>query len=201
MPEENEVENLHLTTRRGFIILCSLAVTSLYALWAAYGAVPTSLGLAKQPMQVGVQGTGQGPALDTHMPHEEFRRLTQAFVDANKLPDGSVRPALKIRDKGESFGVYIGDPVDVYIMARQYSYFPAVLRLERDVPYRFRIMSMDTDHGASIQFQGAAHMIRAPVEHVVEKLLVFKETGEYPVYCTVYCGLGHDLMKGRIFVD
>jgi heme/copper-type cytochrome/quinol oxidase subunit 2 len=191
----------HPTTRRGFIVLCGFAVVSLYGLWASYGAVPTRLGTTKQSMQARAPGMESGQNMDSHIPVEEFRRLAQAFVDANMLPDGSVKPVIADRAGASSVGAYISEPVEVYVMARQYSYWPAVLRLRRNTPYRFRIMAMDTDHGASIQFKGAAYMIRARAEHVVEKVLVFREPGEYPIYCTVYCGVGHDLMKGKIIVE
>ncbi len=200
MPDQLEPVPTHLTTRRGFIVLCGFAVVSLYGLWAAYGAAPSGLGRDDAAMS-SPPTAGAPQPLDTHMPPEEFRRLAQEFVDANIQADGSVKPSLDTSAATALAGAYIGEPVDVYIQARQYSYWPAVLRLERDVPYRFRIMAMDTDHGASIQFQGAAYMIRAPAEHVVEKVLVFREAGEYPVFCTVYCGIGHDLMKAKIVVE
>lgn len=197
MRDNIDIKKPHPTTRRGFIVVCGFAVVSLYGLWASYGVVPISLGSAKQAMQTPTAGMGSAQNMDSHIPAEKFRRLTQAFVDANLLPDGSVKPTVTDRTSA----AYISEPVEVYVMARQYSYWPAVLRLRTSIPYRFRIMAMDTDHGASIQFKGAAYMIRARAGHAVEKVLVFKEPGEYPIYCTVYCGVGHDLMKGKIIVE
>ena len=197
MRDNIETKKPHPTTRRGFIVLCGFAVVSLYGLWASYGVVPTSLGTASRAVQARTTEMTPAQNMNSHIPVEEFRRLAQAFVDANLLPDGSVEPTVADR----ASGAYISEPVEVYLMARQYSYWPAVLRLRRNIPYRFRIMAMDTDHGASIQFKGAAYMIRAPAEHAVEKVLMFKESGEYPIYCTVYCGVGHDLMKGKIIVE
>ncbi len=191
----------HLTTRLGFITFCGFGVVALYGLWAIYGAVPTSLRAQKPLMPGGAMEMGVRDAMDSHMPVEEFQRLVKEFVDTHMLADGSVSPALPERAATNILGAYIGEPVDVFMTARQYNYWPSVLRLERNVPYRFRIMAVDTDHGASIQFKGAAYMIRAPVDHMVEKVLLFKEPGEYPIYCTVYCGLGHDLMKGKIVVE
>ncbi len=197
MHDNSEIKRPHPTTRRSFIVLCGFAVVSLYGLWASYGAVPTSLGSAKRATQTPATGMGSAQDMGSHMPVEEFRRRARAFVDANSLPDGSVKPTIS----GRAGAAYISEPVAVYLMARQYSYWPAVLRLGTNIPYRFRIMAMDTDHGASIKFKGAAHMIRVRAGHAVEKVLVFKEPGEYPIYCTVYCGVGHDLMKGRIIVE
>lgn len=197
MTDDLETKTPHPTARRGFIVLCGFAVVSLYGLWAGYGAVPTSLGTAKQPVAATATETEPVANMDAHVAADEFRRLAEAFIEANRLPDGSVRPA--VTDRTDT--AYIAEPVEVYLMARQYGYWPSVLRLGRNVPYRFRIMAMDTDHGASIQFRGASYMIRARADHAIEKVLVFKEPGEYPIYCTVYCGVGHDLMKGKIIVE
>jgi hypothetical protein len=53
-----------------------------------------------------------------------------------------------------------GGPIDVYMMAMQFSYVPEVIRLQHGVPYRFRMMSMDVNHGASIHTGFAGHIMR-----------------------------------------
>jgi heme/copper-type cytochrome/quinol oxidase subunit 2 len=92
-------------------------------------------------------------------------------------------------------------PIDVYMMAMQFSYMPEVIRLQHGVPYRFRMMSMDVNHGASIHTGFAGHIMRRPARQVVEMTMSFTEPGEYMIYCTVYCGDGHDQMKGKIIVE
>ena len=92
-------------------------------------------------------------------------------------------------------------PIDIYMMAMRYAYEPEVLRLEADLPYRFRIMSMDAIHGASVNVGFAGHIMRRPARTMAEMTMTFTEPGEYLVYCTVYCGLGHDMMKGKIIVE
>ena len=94
-----------------------------------------------------------------------------------------------------------GEPIDVYLMAMRFSYMPTVLRLERGVPYRFRMMSMDVNHGASIHTGFAGHIMRRPAQTVVEMVMTFSEPGEFMMYCTVYCGEGHSQMKGKIIVE
>ena len=62
-------------------------------------------------------------------------------------------------------------------------------------------MSMDANHGASINVGFAGHIMRRPARTMAEMTMTFTEPGEYLVYCTVYCGLGHDMMKGKIIVE
>ena len=92
-------------------------------------------------------------------------------------------------------------PVDVYLMAYQWGYAPSVLRLETGVPYRFRMMAVDVAHGASLQLGRAGRMVRLRPGTQVEQELTFSQPGEYLLYCTVYCGLAHDRMQGRVIVS
>jgi plastocyanin len=94
-----------------------------------------------------------------------------------------------------------GEPIDVYLMAMQFYYLPNVLRLERGVPYRFRMMSMEVNHGASIHTGFAGHIMRRPAQTMSEMVMTFPEPGEFMIYCTVYCGVGHSQMKGKIIVE
>jgi heme/copper-type cytochrome/quinol oxidase subunit 2 len=91
-------------------------------------------------------------------------------------------------------------PVDVYILSRRFGYQPEVLRLERGVSYKFRIMPMDADHGASISFGNGSRIIRCRAGVLTEIELRFEKKGEFFMYCTVYCGDGHDVMRSKIIV-
>jgi heme/copper-type cytochrome/quinol oxidase subunit 2 len=62
------------------------------------------------------------------------------------------------------------------------------------------MMALDNAHGASIQLGRGARIVRLRPGVLVEQDLSFKQPGEYLLYCTVYCGLPHDRMQGRIIV-
>lgn len=93
-----------------------------------------------------------------------------------------------------------GVPVDVLMMAERWYFEPGVLRLDRGTAYRFRMMTADITHGASIQFGQGARMIRLSPGTVAELELTFTSPGSYLVYCTSYCGTGHDGMQASIVV-
>jgi heme/copper-type cytochrome/quinol oxidase subunit 2 len=110
-------------------------------------------------------------------------------------------PAVVTRQHKEAKGAdEEGEPIDVYLMAMQFSYIPRVLRLEKGVPYRFLMMSMDVNHGASIHTGFAGHIMRRPAQTMTEMVMTFPNPGEYMMYCRVYCGEGHSRMKGKIIV-
>lgn len=226
-----------LTTRRGFIAATSFGVVSLYGLWAWFGAAPLGWmggtpnaggadghdahGAAVPPMAAQPAGHG-GHASESGTSPEEFRRLTEAFVEQNALPDGSVQPrrtaaagsdadshaghrmpsgAEAAHTSAPAIGASpIDDPIDVYLMAFQWGFEPTVLRLDAGAPYRFRMMAVDASHGASIQMGRASRIIRLRRGALVEQELTFTRRGDYLVYCTIYCGLAHDRMLGRIIV-
>ena len=214
MAEKPDFDGKHVTTRRGFVTVLGFGVVGLYGLWAAYGAAPTSLAFMSGAEGGGMKGMGHGG--EGGMSPEEFNRLADAFFDANTLPDGSVRPARRkvadasaeAREHGAAMpGMSMSEedehedgPVVVYVRASRYGYEPDVLRLETDVPYKFRIMAVDADHGISINFRMGSRIIRCRARVLTEAIMMFTAPGEYLSYCTVYCGEGHDQMMAKIVV-
>lgn len=217
-----------LTTRRSFIATASLGAVSLYGLWAAMGAAPLRFweqgepgdGAMNMPTGGGGHeghGAAQGPTPD------EFRRLTEEFVARYSQEDGSVAvdrtgdtlpmagmtmPSHADSSEHEMPGMEATTmahggtipPADVFLLAQQWSFEPLDLRLRRDVPYRFRMMAVDAAHGASLQLGQGSHVIRLPKGVLVERQMTFTEPGEFLLYCTVYCGEGHQFMSGKIRV-
>lgn len=238
MNDQDDVKHEHFTARRGFVAAAGFGMVGVYFLWAGYGAAPLGLGLGHGTPAEGGSGAAPEPSAAGHGGHgrapsgpssEEFRKLTEAFIERNKLADGSVQPgrgmvnaeaaempahamqggamenhaahgaapdATPVPDQGAHQG-----PVDVYLMAFQFGYAPSVLRLETNVPYRFRMMALDVAHGASLQLGRGARMVRLRPGVLVEQELTFSQPGEYLLYCTVYCGLAHDRMQGRVIVS
>src|SRR5512134_1036279 len=173
-------------------------------------------------------GHGAAPAQEAKARIEEFRGQAERFVERHKLPDGSVRPsrpkaaapAAPTRNDGHSHAKPHGGhgavqeeipiaqeetamesgPIDVYLMAYQFGFLPAVLHLESGVPYRFRMMAVDVAHGASVRVGPGARVVRLRPGVLVEQELTFQRAGEHLLYCTVYCGLTHDRMQGKIVV-
>lgn len=97
-------------------------------------------------------------------------------------------------------GLADGAVRDVYLLAEKWFYEPAYLRLDLGVPHRFHMMATDVSHGASIQFGRGGRMIRLRPGIAATQEMTFARPGNLLVYCTVYCGQGHDAMKARIEV-
>jgi heme/copper-type cytochrome/quinol oxidase subunit 2 len=62
------------------------------------------------------------------------------------------------------------------------------------------MMALDVSHGASLQLGLGSRVIRLRPGVLDEREITFSAPGEYLLYCTVYCGAGHDQMYSKIIV-
>jgi plastocyanin len=223
-------QKTHLTTRRGFVAALGFGGVSLYGLWAAYGAAPGPLALLGLGEPHGTGATHGEPTADQevaggHAGHdgaaagpvaEEFRRLTEEFIERYRLADGTVHPRrlpettprehaghgdhAATMSAAEVLDTSGDGPIDVLMVAGKWYYLPATLRLDAGQPYRFRMMALDVSHGASIQFGQGGRMARLRPGRLTEIEMTFRQAGRYFMYCTVYCGPAHDRMQASIEV-
>lgn len=216
MSDANRKHTAHFTSRRGFVAATGFGMLSLYLVWAGYGAAPLRLGGhgGEHEKGSGAGGHGAGHAGVDRASIEDFRGQVQRFVDQHRLADGSVQPR-RAAELPVAAGAHAGhgahaavpeskdaaEPVDVYLMAFQFGFTPQTLRLETGVPYRFRMMAVDVAHGASLRIGPGSRIVRLRPGALVEQELTFRRAGEHLLYCTVYCGLAHDRMQGRIIVS
>jgi cytochrome c oxidase subunit 2 len=128
--------------------------------------------------------------------HDGAQSMTEMDMqDGSHASHSMVMPA-----KGTDAHKSSSAPTDVYLLAQKWSFEPAVLRLAVNQVYRLRMMAVDAAHGASIQLGSAAHIIRLPRGALVEREFTFTRPGEYLLYCTMYCGEGHQYMSGKIII-
>jgi cytochrome c oxidase subunit 2 len=103
----------------------------------------------------------------------------------------------KVRD--ESGMPVVAPPAgsDVYMLGRLWQWYP-ILELEKGQSYRLHLSSMDWNHGFSLQPVNINLQIIPGYEMV---LTVTPDTaGEFTVVCNEFCGIGHHLMLGKIYV-
>jgi cytochrome c oxidase subunit 2 len=86
---------------------------------------------------------------------------------------------------------------DAYMLARTFDWWP-ILELEKGKPYKLHISSLDLQHGFSLQPVNMNIQVHPGLEHIVT--ITPTEIGSYGVLCNEYCGLGHHVMTGRIYV-
>jgi hypothetical protein len=135
------------------------------------------------------------------MHHEDMAGMSHTHQDA---PADEPAPQPHDADSHAAAHDMVGQdgdkPVEVFLAATRWSFEPDNLQLEVGRPYRFTMMATDIAHGASIAFGPASRIVRLRPGTVTTLDLTFLTTGRRLVYCTVYCGPGHDAMHGAITV-
>src|SRR3989304_7853615 len=86
---------------------------------------------------------------------------------------------------------------DVYLIARLWQWWP-ILELAEGQSYRVHLSSLDWQHGFSLQPINVNLSVHPGYEMVVT--MTPEETGEFGTVYNEFCGIGHHLMVGKIYV-
>ena len=116
----------------------------------------------------------------------QFQAKVDAMVEQYKIGDEAGMPIVK-PPAGS----------DVYMLGRLWQWYP-ILELEKDQSYRLHLSSLDWQHGFSLQPVNINLQILPGYEMVVT--VAPDQAGEYTVVCNEFCGIGHHLMLGKIYV-
>jgi cytochrome c oxidase subunit 2 len=132
---------------------------------------------------------------DQNLSSETYRTTPEAFLEkAQKMVD-----QYTVRKDGPRQTPVVKPPVgsDVYMVARLWDWWPSV-ELQKGQSYRFHLSSMDWQHGFSLQPANINIQVVPDYEYIVT--FTPNKSGEYSVICNEYCGIGHHLMIGKIYV-
>jgi cytochrome c oxidase subunit 2 len=132
-------------------------------------------------------GDQQTPIESYRIEPEDFRAEVDAFVEEYQVDEVNGAPVVAPPPGSE-----------VYLHANRFAFRP-VLQLERGETYRLLVSSTDVQHGLSLQPVNLNFQVLPGYLYVIE--ITPDETGEFPIVCNEYCGLGHHVMTGLIVVD
>lgn len=106
-----------------------------------------------------------------------------------------------IRGEKPETGQIVDGMVQFNITESQWSFSPAAIEVNPGDKVRFIITSQDMMHGFTVNELGINLGI-SPNQTITKEVTVPSDIKEgiYPVYCSVYCGIGHPYMKARIVV-
>lgn len=131
---------------------------------------------------------------------EAFRVTVDGF--ANKMEE--MVEQYQIRDASGELMEEEGHPLvqvppdgDVFLAARQFSW-AIIPVLEVGKTYTFHLSSQDVDHGFSLLPIVFNLQLIPGYDYVIR--LTPNKTGVYPMVCNEYCGLGHHVMSGKLYV-
>jgi len=84
------------------------------------------------------------------------------------------------------------------ITAKQFSFVPETIEVNKGDRIRLLVTSVDVPHGISIPEYGINERLD-PGKEVTIEFTADKE-GTFTTFCSVFCGSGHSSMKGKIIV-
>ncbi|PTA68397.1 cytochrome C oxidase subunit II [Deinococcus arcticus] len=125
--------------------------------------------------------------------------VTKGRVDpANLAATPFARPGLVVDAAGQPV-VNAQGTLDAYIVAGNFTFQPAVLRLPAGRPVTLHVTATDVAHG--FQITGTNVNVELLPGHVATLTVTFRRSGEQHVICNEYCGLGHHNMITRFLVE
>jgi len=94
---------------------------------------------------------------------------------------------------------YIPKIKEITLEAYQFGYEPEEIVVKKGDIVRLLISSRDVAHGVYIKEYGVS--ARAEKGKVQKVEFVAKESGKFPILCSVYCGRGHSGMQAVLIVE
>ena len=87
---------------------------------------------------------------------------------------------------------------EVSIIAKQFTFYPSQIVVRKGQPLRLYLTSTDVTHGFALP----DFKIDQPVKkgEITTLNFVPNRSGTFPFHCSVFCGLGHLGMTGKLIV-
>lgn len=89
--------------------------------------------------------------------------------------------------------------VTIQMVAKQFEFIPATVRVEKGSRVRINVTSVDVPHGFSLPDYNQLAELQPHVPQLVE--FIADKTGTFVFSCHVYCGSGHGAMRGELIVE
>ena len=116
-----------------------------------------------------------------------YAQRVQAFVESNKVGEVEGTPLVEPSPGG-----------DAYLLAQMWTWYP-ILKLKKNQTYRLHISSLDVEHGFSLLPINMNFQVLPGYDHVLT--ITPTMSGEFPIICNEFCGIGHHTMTGKIIVS
>ncbi len=88
--------------------------------------------------------------------------------------------------------------VRIQVTARKYTFNPEVITVNAGGRVELIITAVDRDHGITIPAFGVKQYLKKGVPTTVS--FIASKPGSFAFHCSVFCGMGHRHMKGKLVV-
>jgi len=88
---------------------------------------------------------------------------------------------------------------EITMTAKNYEFDPGVITVKKGDKVRLVITATDRDHGIKIEGYDINQVLKKGDPTTIE--FTADKAGTFEFKCSVYCGLGHRKMKGKLVVE
>ena len=85
------------------------------------------------------------------------------------------------------------------MIAKKWQFDPSIINVKQGEKVRLKIKSVDVAHGFSLLDFNVNENLEPGKEITVE--FIADKKGEFTFFCSVFCGVGHIGMKGKLVVE
>lgn len=87
---------------------------------------------------------------------------------------------------------------EIEVTAKKYEFSPDPIVVKFEEKVRLKITALDADHGFGIKKYKINRKLPKGKEQIVK--FTANRAGTFTIKCTVFCGVGHMVMKGKLIV-
>lgn len=91
-----------------------------------------------------------------------------------------------------------GEVKEFKMTAKQFSFEPSTIEVNKGDKVRLIVTSMDVPHGISIKEYGINERLEVGKQVTIE--FTADKEGTFTAFCSVFCGSGHSNMKGKLII-
>lgn len=136
----------------------------------------------------------QNPSSESYkVTRDQFEKAANDFIQKYQVKDASGAPVMM----NNVAVVHPPAGGDAYLIAKAWAWEP-VLELEKGKTYRIHLSSFDFQHGLSIYPLNINYMVLPNQDYVIT--VTPTTSGEFPIICNEFCGVGHHAMVGKLIV-
>jgi cytochrome c oxidase subunit 2 len=88
---------------------------------------------------------------------------------------------------------------EITMTAKNYVFEPSVIKVNKGEKVRLIITATDRDHGIKIEGYDINQVLKKGDPTTIE--FTADKAGTFEFKCSVYCGMGHRKMKGKLIVE
>ncbi len=128
--------------------------------------------------------------------------ITALFIGAFAMggPPQSAAPMIPTGEAVSStFEVATPGTQVIKVMAKQFEFIPNEITGKSGIPVRIILTSEDVTHGFAIDDLKINVQVRKGEDTIVD--FTPDKPGTYDFYCSVFCGIGHPGMRGKLIVQ